>query len=55
MLKEKNPAARSPEGHLLYAKAQELFGRVVDESRVAGKHYNTLHKEWVALAQREYR
>lgn len=98
VLKEKNPAARSPEGHLLYAKAQEslgntdqaieeyrallgyysgpepacrlasilkargqtqeaqeLFGRVVDESRVAGKHYNTLHKEWVALAQREYR
>lgn len=96
-LKAKNPGHRSPEGHLLYAKAQEnlgnaeaavheyqalvkyyagpepacrlasiykargdteaaraLFRKVIDESQVAGKHYNTLHKEWVALAQREY-
>jgi hypothetical protein len=97
LLKEKNPGHRSPEGHLLYAKAQEslgnteeaiheyqalltyyagpepacrlasifkargyvqearaLFGKVVTESKIAGKHYNTIHKEWVALAQREY-
>ena len=95
-LKEANPGFRSPEAHLLYARAQdesghtpqaeeeyealcgyypgpepfvrlgqllkadgrtdrarELFQRVVDESRIAGKHYNTLHKDWVALAKRE--
>ena len=96
-LKEKNQSYKSPEGHLLYAKAQEqsgntdaavheyevlstyyagpeprcrlamilksrgktqeakaLFQKVVNESKVAGKHYNTIHKEWVSLAQREY-
>ncbi|HEX7373890.1 MAG TPA: tetratricopeptide repeat protein [Steroidobacteraceae bacterium] len=95
-LREANPGYRSPEAHLLYARAQdesghrpqaeeeyealcgyypgpepfvrlgqllkadgrtdrarELFERVVDESRIAGKHYNSLHKEWVALAKRE--
>jgi hypothetical protein len=95
-LKEANPGYRSPEAHLLYARAQdegghkpqaeeeyealcgyypgpepfvrlgqllkadgrvdrarELFQRVADESRIAGKHYNTLHREWVALAKRE--
>lgn len=35
------------------ARANELFGRVLSESRIAGRHYNTLHKEWVALAKRE--
>ncbi|WP_411887545.1 tetratricopeptide repeat protein [Hydrocarboniphaga effusa] len=35
------------------ARARELFQRIVDESRVAGKHYNTVHREWVALAKRE--
>ena len=96
LLKEKNPKHKSPEGHLLYAKAQEqqgntdaaiheyraltryyagpepvcrlasilksqgnsqearaLFEKVVNESKVAGKHYNSIHKEWVALARRE--
>jgi len=95
-LKAANPGYRSPEAHLLYARAQdesghkaeaeeeyealcgyypgpepfvrlgllakaggrsdrarELFQRVVDESRVAGRHYNTLHKEWVAIAKSE--
>jgi hypothetical protein len=95
-LKEANPGYRSPEAHLLYARAhdepghkaeaeeeyealcgyypgpepfirlglllkadghteraRELFQRVADESRIAGKHYNTLHKEWVAVARRE--
>jgi len=96
LLKEKNPAHTSPEGHLLYAKARErlgdlqaaaheyealtgyysgpeptcrlaaiykaqgrteeartLFQKVVHVSRIAGRHYNDLHKEWVAMAQRE--
>ena len=95
-LKEANPGYRSPEAHLLYARARdesgqkaqaeeeyealcgyypgpepfvrlglllkadgrtdrarELFQRVADESRIAGKHYNTLHKDWVAAARRE--
>jgi hypothetical protein len=33
--------------------ARELFRSVVNESEVSGRHYNTLHKEWVALARRE--
>lgn len=33
--------------------ARELFRHVVNESEVAGRHYNTIHKEWVALARRE--
>jgi hypothetical protein len=33
--------------------ARELFRQVVNESEVAGRHYNTIHKEWVALARRE--
>lgn len=95
-LKETNPSARSPEGHLLYARANEelgnldaavheyealaqyfpgpeprcrlakilqaqgdaararaLFQEVVRESEIAGKHYASLHKEWVSLARRE--
>jgi hypothetical protein len=34
-------------------RATELFQRVVEESRIAGRHYNSLNKEWVALARRE--
>jgi hypothetical protein len=95
-LKASNPSARSPEGHLLYARAQEelgkldeaiheyealaeyfpgpearcrlatllkqkgeheraraLFQEVVRESEIAGRHYSSLHKEWVTLARRE--
>lgn len=95
-LKESNPAARSPEGHLLYARAHEelgqidaaiheyealanyypgpeprcrlalllkakgelekaraLFQEVVREADISGRHYASLHKEWVALARRE--
>jgi hypothetical protein len=95
-LKTSNPSARSPEGHLLYARAQEesgkldeaiheyealaqyfpgpeprcrlatllkqkgederaraLFQEVVRESDIAGRHYSSLHKEWVSLARRE--
>lgn len=37
------------------ARAAALFKRVVDESRIAGRHYNNLNKEWVQLAQRESR
>lgn len=35
------------------AEARELFQKVLNESRIAGRHYNTLHKEWVEMAQRE--
>lgn len=95
-LKEKNPDYKSPDGHLLYARAkeqlgdlesaiheyevlagyysgpepacrlglilksmgnlqqaQELFERVIKRSKTAGRHYNSIHKEWVALAKRE--
>jgi hypothetical protein len=95
-LKNTNPSARSPEGHMLYARAHEelgnidaalheyealakyfpgpeprcrtaqilkargdtasaraLFEEVVRESEIAGKHYASLHKEWVSLARRE--
>jgi hypothetical protein len=95
-LKEKNPDYKSPDGHLLYARAkeqlgdlesaiheyevlagyysgpepacrlglilksvgnfqqaQELFERVIKRSKTAGRHYNDIHKEWVALAKRE--
>lgn len=34
-------------------RAAELFQRIAEESRVAGRHYNSIHKEWVALARRE--
>lgn len=35
------------------AEARELFQKVVNESRIAGRHYNTLHREWVEMARRE--
>lgn len=35
-------------------EARALFGKVVHEGQIAGKHYNTLHQEWVAMAKREY-
>ena len=33
--------------------ANRLCERVLSESKFAGKHYNTIHKEWVSLAHRE--
>jgi hypothetical protein len=33
--------------------ARKLFQAVLGESAVAGRHYNVIHKEWVALARRE--
>jgi hypothetical protein len=33
--------------------ARKLFLAVLGESDVAGRHYNAIHKEWVALARRE--
>lgn len=33
--------------------ARELFKGIASESKIAGKHYNRLHKEWVSLARRE--
>jgi hypothetical protein len=34
-------------------RARELFQRVINQSKIAGRHYNSLHKEWVTLARRE--
>lgn len=34
-------------------EARALFQKVVHISRIAGRHYNDLHKDWVAMAQRE--
>ena len=33
--------------------ARKLFQSVLGESDVAGRHYNVIHKEWIALARRE--
>ncbi|WP_428312506.1 tetratricopeptide repeat protein [Hydrocarboniphaga sp.] len=33
--------------------ARELFQKIVDESRVAGSHYNRINQHWVAMARRE--
>lgn len=95
-LKAAHPSQRSPDGHLLYARALQesgredeamheyqalcgyfagpepfcrlglmlkargqgdqarpLFEKVVSEAKISGRHYNTLHKEWVAIAKRE--
>lgn len=38
-------------GHI--DKAMPLFTRIMSESKIAGRHYNNLHKEWVAIAKRE--
>ncbi len=97
-LKASNPAARTADTHLLYARAHEelghtdaaiqeyealcnyypgpeprcrlalilktrgdgerarrLFQQVVSESEIAGRHYNSLHREWVSLAKKEAR
>ena len=37
------------------AEAQQLFQKIVDESRVAGRHYNRVNGSWVAMAEREVR
>ncbi|MGH8373289.1 MAG: tetratricopeptide repeat protein [Gammaproteobacteria bacterium] len=34
-------------------EARDLFKGIASESKIAGKHYNRLHKEWVSLARRE--
>lgn len=52
------PEARCRLGLLLKARgdvedARALFQAVLAESRVAGSHYNQVHKEWIALARRE--
>ena len=95
-LKDKNPGKTTQDGHLLYARALAVQGRIddalheyqalvdycsgpepscrlgsllkaqgrLDEARVlfesvlarsktAGKHYNTLYRDWIALAKRE--
>ena len=94
--RQSHPALKSPEGHLLYARAQQelgyaeeaiheyealikyasgpeprcrlamllkdrgelerakaMFRDVKSESEVAGRHYNSIHREWVQLAERE--
>jgi hypothetical protein len=30
-----------------------LFQKVINESRIAGRHYNSIHREWVEMARRE--
>jgi hypothetical protein len=35
------------------ADAQALFQKVLRESRIAGRHYNDIHRQWVDIAQRE--
>lgn len=33
--------------------ARRLFAAVLGESEVAGRHYNQIHRDWIALARRE--
>jgi len=32
-------------------KAQEILQKIVNLSRTAGKHYNTIHKQWISKAK----
>jgi hypothetical protein len=34
-------------------EAHALFQKVINESRIAGRHYNSIHREWVEMARRE--
>ena len=34
-------------------RAGELFRRILQESDIAGRHYNSIHREWVDIARRE--
>jgi hypothetical protein len=34
-------------------EAQALFQKVINQSRIAGRHYNSIHREWVEMARRE--
>ncbi len=34
-------------------KANEMFEKIIHRSKISGRHYNSLHKEWIALAQKE--
>ena len=95
-LQASHPGVKSPEGHLLYARAKQelgevdnaiheyealikyasgpearcrlamllkdrgelaraksIFRDVKSESEVAGRYYNSIHREWVQLAERE--
>jgi len=97
-LRDKNPGFRSPDGHLVYARAleesgatqraleeygalsnyypgaearvrqavlhkklgqsaraAELFAAVLDDARLAPKHFRTSQREWIELAERESR
>jgi hypothetical protein len=33
-------------------EARALFTKVLNQSKVAGRHYNTIHREWVEMARR---
>lgn len=35
-------------------QANTIFEKIITLSRLSGKHYNTLHKEWIRLAKSEY-
>ncbi|MFK8068419.1 MAG: tetratricopeptide repeat protein [Gammaproteobacteria bacterium] len=38
-----------------FKKAKILLEKILHQSKISGKHYNTLYKEWVSLAKSEYR
>jgi hypothetical protein len=36
-------------------RARELFAAVLDDARLAPKHFRTSQREWIELAERESR
>jgi hypothetical protein len=75
-LRAKNPQFRSPDGHLLYARAldeegrtpqailaqlhektgdtdtaQRLFRQIIEDARLAPKHFQRAQREWIDIAK----
>ena len=44
---------RLREFRVLREAIRRLFAAVLGESEVAGRHYNQIHRDWIALARRE--
>ena len=36
-----------------HEKANTFFEKIIHRSKISGRHYNSLHKEWIALAKKE--
>ncbi len=55
---------RGPEAKFRYARllqrigdheqARQLFGKIIEDSKISGRHYYDLHKQWIKWAKDEY-